>query len=463
MRRKTLIFAILIILSGFCFSQIYAQQSALTIKDCIQIALKNNPDLKNADRRIRLAGNGVTMSRANILPTISARFSGSRSYQSQQGPISDVVQVTDSTTGRVTYVQQDIFIDPYYRNFYSSGASLNQTIFDGGRWWNRIKQSNATYRSSEFNYAATKEYVIATVTQRYYDLLKSQKLQEVYEKAVESFREQLKRSESMYEVGAVAQADVFRSKVQLGNQQTLLINQINLVYTNRNNLNITLGWEPNREIQIIEQDVEIEPLNMTLEDVTVIAEQYNPELRGLEESLKSDQYGIKIAKSTFLPNLSFSANYGRSSTGFGRLYDPFDKNFQLSGNFSLSWNIFNGFSDRAQVKNASINYFIAKETLISRKLSVKGEIEQSYRSIKAYDEIEMINGDNLISAQEDVRLNQERYRIGSGTILEVIDSQVNLIRAQSTLITTKYNRLIVLVNLYATSGILEDKIKFLNK
>ncbi len=460
MRRKKFVFAILIVLFGFYFSQSYAQQNTLTIKDCIQIALKNNSDLKNADRRIRLAGTGVTMSKANILPSISARFSGSRTYQSQQGPDLRDVPIQDST-GQVTYVQQVIFYDPYYRNSYSSGASLNQTIFDGGRWWNRIKQSKATYRSSEFNYTATKEFVIATVTQRYYGLLKSQKLQEVYEKAVESFREQLKRSESMYEVGAVAQADVFRSKVQLGDQQSLLIFQRNLVKTNRNNLNITLGWEPSRAIQIIEQDVEIEPLSMTLEDVTVIAEQYNPELRSLEETVKSDQYGIKIAKSSFLPNLSFSASYGRFSTGFGRLYDPFDKNYQISGNFSLSWNIFNGFSDAAQVDNASINYFIDKERLISRKLSVKSEIEQYYRSVKAYEEIEKINGDNLIAAQEDVRLNQERYRIGSGTILEVISSQVNLIRAQSTLITTKYNRFIELVNLYATSGILEDKLKFL--
>jgi len=74
--------------------------------------------------------------------------------------------------------------DESYRNSFSSGAQINQTIFDGGRWWNQIKQSNATYRSSEHGYNATKESVIATVTQWYYSLLKSIKLQEVYEKAV---------------------------------------------------------------------------------------------------------------------------------------------------------------------------------------------------------------------------------------------------------------------------------------
>ena len=56
-------------------------------------------------------------------------------------------------------------------------------------------------------------------------------------------------------------------------------------------------------------------------------------------------------------------------------------------------------------------------------------------------------------------MNNERYRSGSGTILEVVDSQANLTRAQSTLISSKYNRLIVLVNLYARIGILEEKMK----
>jgi outer membrane protein TolC len=290
-------------------------------------------------------------------------------------------------------------------------------------------------------------------------LLKSIKLQEVYEKAVESASEQLKRTESMYEVGAVAQADVFRAKVQLGDQQQLLIQQQNEVRTNQNNLNLTMGWEPNRKVNILEEDFEIEPVNKTLEEIMAVAEQSNPELHALEETVKSDQYGIKMAKGNFLPYISFSAGYQRYSTGFDRLYDPFDKNFQMSGRLNISWNLFNGFSDYAQVERASINYYIDKERLISRRLSIKSDIEQSYRNMKAYEQIETINEDNLKSAEEDLRLNQERYRIGSGTILEVVTSQVNLIRAQSTLIHTKYNRSIELVNLYSRMGIIREKLK----
>jgi outer membrane protein len=459
MLKKAFVSTVLIVAILTFSSLSFAQPQSLSIRDCIQIALKNNPDLKNADRRIRLAGTGVTLSRANILPSFGINLSGSRAFQSEQGPYLRDVPIQDPVTGLVRYVQQEIFLNEYYRNSYSSSASLNQNIYDGGRWWNQIKQSNALYRGSEHNFKATRESVIANVTQWYYNLLKSKKLQEVYEKAVESANEQLKRTESMYEVGAVAQADVFRAKVLLGDQQTLLIQQRNAVSSNLANLNLALGWEPNRNVNILEEDVEIEPIDKTLEEVMAMAEQANPELKGLAETVKSGQYGIKIAKSSFLPNLSFSANYSRFNNEYDRLYNPFDKNYQMSGRFTLSWNIFNGFTDYAQVERASINYYIDKEQLISRKLSIKSEIEQSYRNLKAYDEIETINEDHLKSAQEDLRLNQERYRIGSGTLLEVVDSQVNLIRAQSTLISTKYNRQMELANLYAQIGIVEQKLK----
>jgi len=459
MWRKTFFFAIVVTLCVLVVNSVHAQQNTFSIRDCIQIALKNNPDLKNAERQIRLAGTGVTMSRANILPSVGVNFNSSRAFQSEQGPYLRDVPIQDPTTGKVRYVQQEIFLNEYYRNSFSSGGQINQTIYDGGRWWNRIKQSNALYRGSEHSYTATKEMVIATVTQWYYNLLMSIKLQEVYEKAVESAREQLKRTESMFEVGAVAQADVFRSKVLLGDQQNLLIGQRNTVASNRNNLNLVLGWEPNRDVKILEEDFEIEPLDKSLEEIMAMAEQSNPELHSLEETVKSDQYGLKIAKGSFLPNISFSASYGRFSTGFDRLYDPFDKNFSMRGSFNISWNLFNGFSDYAQVERASINYYMDKERLISRRLSVKSEIEQSFRNMKAYDEIEKINEDKLKSAEEDLRLNQERYRIGSGTLLEVIDSQVNLIRAQSTTISTKYNKLIELVSLYARIGLVEEKLK----
>lgn len=458
MLRRIVILGIFLSFAGIGTNKAYSQASGLTIKDCIQIALLNNSSVKNAERQFQLAGTNVTSARSNILPSISASLSPSRTFQSQRGPIIQDVPVVDQATGETQYVSQSIFQDEYYRNNFSSGVSINQTIFDGGRWWNQIKQSNAGYDGAELNFVNTKEQTVANVVQRYYELLKSQKLREVYEQAVESSAEQLKKTESMYELGAVAQADVYRSRVLLGQDQSNLILQRNTVNLNRNNLNIAMGREPGHPIELLSDDVDIDPLGESLEDLWAVVEASNPELHSLEADMKASQYGVRAAKANFLPQISFSARYSRFNTEFGQLYDPFDKNFSLSGSINISWNLFNGFADAAAVDRASLSHHINRENLINRRLTLRNELEQAYMSLHANMELEKINEDNVLSAEEDLRLNDERYRVGAGTLLEVIDARVALTRARATLISTSYNKLIYQVEIYSKLGNVEEKL-----
>ncbi|MGH7451055.1 MAG: TolC family protein, partial [bacterium] len=65
-----------------------------------------------------------------------------------------------------------------------------------------------------------------------------------------------------------------------------------------------------------------------------------------------------------------------------------------------------------------------------------------------------INNENVASAQEDLRLAEERYRIGAGTLLDIINAQVNVTRSRSTLVRTKYDSMIALAQLQAIMGTL---------
>lgn len=457
MWRKIINIAVIIIIIGFVPQWVYSQTNALTINDCIQIAIKNNSNLKNAQRRVDIAGTNVTSARSNILPSLSASLNPSRTFQSAALYTRDVPR-QNPETGEITFVQQQSITQESTTSFFTSSLSISQTIYDGGRWWNQIKQANRNYSSEEYSYENTRKQTIATLVQRYYEYIKSMKLLEVFQQAVESSREQLKKTEVMYELGAVAQADVFRGKVNLGQDMTNLISQQNIVNLNRNNLNIAMARNPGTPIEIVETNLEIEPLDRTLEETWSMAEQMNPELKSLEERMSASDYGVKMSKANFLPRITFSANYGRSNSKFDQLYSPIDKNYQIRGSISLSWNIFNGFSDAASIDRANLNYYIDRENLINRKLTLRNEIEQAFLNLQANKEIELINLDNIQSAEEDLRLNEERYRVGAGTLLEIVISRVSLTRARATLISTKYNKLIYLAELYSKIGNLEEKL-----
>ena len=89
------------------------------------------------------------------------------------------------------------------------------------------------------------------------------------------------------------------------------------------------------------------------------------------------------------------------------------------------------------------------------------QVEQIRKSIINYSEIIPINQDVVASAEEDLKLAQERYSIGSATILEVLDAQVSLIRSNSTLINTIHDARIQDMSLKALLGILD--LEYQNK
>ena len=77
------------------------------------------------------------------------------------------------------------------------------------------------------------------------------------------------------------------------------------------------------------------------------------------------------------------------------------------------------------------------------------------KSLENYIEIIHINQSVVVSAEEDLKLVQARYSLGSATILEVLDAQVSLIRSNSNLINTVHNARIREKNLKAILGTLD--------
>ena len=92
------------------------------------------------------------------------------------------------------------------------------------------------------------------------------------------------------------------------------------------------------------------------------------------------------------------------------------------------------------------------------KRNLKSNIVSQVENFNSYLEIISINEDNLEAAKEEYRLAEERYRIGSGTSLEVREAQVNLNRAEQTLVAAKYNARMTQASIEQALGVIYSKI-----
>lgn len=475
--KNSRIFGIWGLVIAVAIGPVFAQNGRpLSLKECIDMALQNNSSVRNAERQKQLAGVNVITARAAVLPSINTNLYSGKFRRGNQRTV-DIVPIAWETVAApvlarnlqdtigvfplrgapTAYARQDYTIDGFRVNSNSARLSFNWTPFDFGQSWNRIRAANASEDAWEQNYTSSQQSAILQVQERYFEYLKAQRLLEVQQEAVKSNEEQLKRIESMYEIGSVAQGDVFKQRTVLGNSRITLIGQENAIANARALLNVAMGRDPHGELSVVDFEDSAEKDTYNLDTVLKTAAERNPSLKSLEQNMRSAELEAKAAKLNYLPSVTLSASYDRQNPEFNQVYSGFNQNYNLSYGVSLSFNLFNGFSDQAQVERQSLNYQIAKENLLDRQRNLRLEVEQAVLALEAATEITAINEENLKSAEEDLRLAQERYRVGAGTLLDIITAQVNVTNAKATLVNAKYDMIIARAQLKAAMGTLSNE------
>jgi len=433
-----------------------AEKEYLNLKECINIALQNGTKMKNALNTYEAADVDVLGSYSHILPTLSASAGNGQIDTGPSEYLSNEPVGIDPVTGNVIYEQRTRIIEKQHRQSSTANITLNQNIFDGGIWWNQIRKAKADRRSSDLNFKSERDNTILDVQRAYYDLNKQVKLLGANSMAVERSKAQLNRTEKMYELGATARLDVFRAKVNLGNDRINMLQQKNIVEQAMKTLNIVMGRDPLVPIGI--EAVQGPAVSLPeIDELILQAIENQPLIKKYEEEITSNRLSINMAKGINFPRLSAYVQYNRFHEDLIKVFSDFDKNYQTQYGLNLSVNLFNGFSDYTNIEKAEINKRITETTFDEYKRNLKSAIHQYYSDYTATLEIIEINEQNLEAAKEEVRLSEERYQIGAGTSLEVRESQLNLTNAEQTLIAAQYAALILLADMDNKRGIAYKK------
>jgi outer membrane protein TolC len=441
-------FLFLLLLAVFN-SSVFSQQK-LTLKDCIRIALNENVNIVTNRNIAEIAKNNYLGSFSVILPRINTSFDASRRTIGPRETV-DFQPVGIDSNGNTIVERVTVLQEKSTLNSHSFSLSVNQNIFDGGIWWNTIRRSKAEKSAAYWGTESEVNKTITTVAQRYLDLLKQEKILEVNELAVQRSQNNLEKTEKMYEIGSVAKVDVYRARVNLGNDRIALINQRNAVHQAKQELNIALGRDPNEPLEI---DKTLR-FNFSLPDIEAMlseALKTQPELMRQELDVKSKQLSVAISRGAFSPTVTGFYNYNRNNSEFEKVYKNLGRNWSSVVGVSISFNLFNGFQDMVNYQNSRINLKNSQLALEDYKRNLKSNISNLYRRYQDLEQIVAINQQNLEAAREEFRLAEERYRLGAGTSLDLREAQVNLTDAERILVATEYDKIIVYAQLQEALG-----------
>jgi len=410
----------------------------LKLDECIAIAQRNNPEIAIAGEGYRKAGSNVLMNYGRLLPGFNLDFYLGHMYY---GPSS----VQYDTQGRP--VQSQGFDYPNY-NF---GLSSDITLFDGGGNINRVRAAMSGRDAAREDLKYRKDIVSARVIRAYYDLVRNRMLLRVQEEGVDLAKRNLERTEALLKVGSATKADVLKARVRHSNTRLSMIQATNasalageeLAALLRMDGADSIDVDTTMAIQFVEPDAAAE---------VQYAMTHRSDLRSLEHGIKSAGAAVAAARSGWLPSLGASFNYRWNDRKMAENLNFFENEYMWGINAYLSFNIFDRFLTSSNVSMAKADYRIAEYGLDKAKLDAAKEIRGLVLTMKQAREYIAVATETVEQAEEDLRLAEERYRVGAGTMLETIDAQVALTQAKADVIKAKTEYLIAVADLARATG-----------
>ncbi|GHB79847.1 TolC family protein [Persicitalea jodogahamensis] len=464
---------------GLAYAQVTTQNPAstvtpdkmrLTLEECVQIALQNNPQIKQAGLQVSANENNLIQSKWQRWPSLGFNASQGFSFGRNIDPFTN------------QFVQQNISF-----NNYSLNSSV--TLFNGFQLQNNIKQNDLTLQASEKDLAATRNDIMLNVALAYLNIISNRELIEVARQQGAATQLQLDRTQRLVDAGSLAESQLFDLRAQLANDELSLVNAENNLESSKLQLKQLMNVPGSEviDVQTIDApDPALRAYENTVNEVFDTALQNLPQMEAAKLRVQSAGAAIEIAKAQGLPSLTFSGGVSTafssaapktrfvgdgsqgttqevvSSTRFvvvgdqtlpvtevvqvpgGSLqtFNYFDQlNFNRNSrlNLSLQIPIFTNYQTKYRVANARIQQQNLEQQANIVTQQIRQNVEQAYIDMNNSGKRYSATANQVRALEEAFRVAESRFGAGAINSAEYNIAKANLDRARANLIQTKYD------------------------
>jgi outer membrane protein len=427
---------ILMLIPGFLLAQ---KKLTLTLEKSIDLALKNNPEIKMAEKEVSKARAGVGEAFSTLLPQLDASANLSHNWKIQSQTIPNFLKPMLgplAPPGTPDFVQISFGLE----NTLTYGASITQPLFLGGAGIAGIQTAKAMKRAAEYNFESKKQNLIHQSAIAFYSTLLTSELIKVQEEAFARAKANLDIVTKKYNVGTASGFDKMRAEVDMANLEPGVISSRNNYHSALTYLRNVLGLDTKTELEISGEFrfVEDDFSHMKLEQLQNSTIKNRPEILALTEQKKITQKGISIARSNFLPKLFFSTDYSFLAMKNDLRFSQSDFSEGFTSAISLQIPLFHGFRSSSQYQRAKLDHKIMLDTEKQINDGVFAEVEISFNTFNEAKQKFMSAQRTVNLAEEALRLANLMYDEGANTQLDVLSSQLALTQAKMNYVSSLY-------------------------
>ncbi|MFQ5511312.1 MAG: TolC family protein [Candidatus Krumholzibacteriia bacterium] len=422
-----------------CSSSASAQEGVLSLEEAVRVAKDNSTIVGVSREQLQSARQNVLNNLGRFLPNASVSTYAGRTF------IGPSASVAFDTQGRP--------IDAAGFDFesYSFSVSSNLNLFD---WGVNVKSLNSAKRSAEaaeFDLAYQGDIVTALVIREYYNYVKTRNLSVVQRESVAAAQRNLEQVEAFFRIGSNTRADVLQAKVRLGNTQLTLITAENNEEIARATLASRLNFGLDREFDVSDE-IEIRKVAPDFDAEVAYMLEHRSDLLASRRRVKAAGSSITAARNGRWPTLAATMSYSWNDRQYPDNSNFFKNDYSWNVGVVVDYNLFDRFATKSAILNADAQGRIAEYNLQQAKLDAILEAKTIILGLEEADERMRVSGETVAQAKENLRLAEERYRVGAGTILETIEAGVSLTEARSSLIEAQIDYLISKADLLRATG-----------
>jgi len=418
-----------IVLAGSGWAQqpaAQAMQLEVTLNEAIRRALDVQPAMVSARGDQSSAGANKWSAFGSYLPSLTV----SASYDHRNNP------GVSGSTGRAVPPQS-----------YTGTLNTSLELFDGFRRFANVKSASASLDAADAGVVNQRFQTTLDTKQLFYTAIANEALVRVADAQVKRAQQQLQISVQKLRAGSATRSDSLRSTVEYGNARIALLQARAALATAQANLGRQIGVDgPVRAV--FDSTLPALPDTVALRAALSTA----PAVEQAEAEARSARAQVWSARAQYWPSvtLSYSNSHQGSKDPVPPIFSPYPETSQWR--LGVSWTLFNGFTREVNNTNASVARDLAVARAADARREATAQLTQQLAALSTAFEQITIARENMAAATEDLRVQNERYRVGAATILDLLISQAALTQAEVNVVQTQFSYLIARSQLEATVG-----------
>jgi outer membrane protein len=398
------------------------QAPVITLAEAIRRAERVQPAVVRAAADVRTASARRRSALGSYLPVVSASSSASDFFSEGEARI-------DPVTGQLTSGNSS-------NRSLSTSLSASLDLFTGFRRGAEMRAARADENAAEASLVDARFAQALTTTNQFLDALSAAQLLRVREASVRRAEEQLKVSVARLRTGSATKSDSLRSLVTLGSARLDQISTEAQLASAEANLARLVG-ETGR-IRAADDTAFYQVL--TALDTAALrteAESKSPRIQSAVAAASAARASARASRSEYWPSLTLAGNTSWNGSRSND-YTLFNQR-QLS--LSLRWNLFDGFSRELTIAQREADFDLAEANAGEAKREIDADLTTRLAELAAAASRIDIAQTSVAAATEDLRVQQQRYRLGVSTIVDLLTSQEALDQAEVDAVTARFDYL----------------------